>query len=891
MANQIDAIKNIDKELLKIIETLKIMNQEILKASSSVSNLSTSFGSASTPKQLGDGLKKTTDATTLLNELIKQRAANERKLISVTAKKILIQDETVKKITKENEELKALRQEQRNQVKAMSNLLSSYDKLAAKNNILIKRYQDLAVKKKQGNALTEKEERRLTKLGAAINKNTKILKDTDAEVGRFQRNVGNYASTWDGLGNSINQLTREAPAFANSMQTGFLAISNNLPTLFDEISKLVAKNKELASSGEPTKSVFSQITKSIFSFQTALSLGVTLLTIYGKDLVEFISNLIKGGEATRDFTEQQKILNDVYKEAAKSASSEVAQLQLLMAHAADKTKSDESRKKAVDKLIESSGGLIKEQDRLNILNGEAVEIENELIKSILNRAIIQQLEVKISEDINELLDNQLEIRKNQASAQKELEKLTGKSIKTEEEYIEAQKEASRLNKEKSERIGRASASVRNANRTLSSYNHKLKENTEKEEENAVIQKNINALIKEALKLTDDYTLELDENTKSIEKRNKVLGLNLETVEELRKRTNKAADSFKNLFKEDLKFEDPEIDSESIKQKLKEINDAVAEEALKTFDTELLDEAINDLAGTIENFTGIKGATLLNFFDEISKKGIGSFESIADIAKSSFDVIGEVSNAFFNSNIAKYDQAIEDNEEYYDKLLENETLTDEERDRLEQDREAKEEEIQEKKKKEQRKQAVLDRALAVASIISNTAKGVVAALPNIPLSILVGSIGAAQLAVAAATPIPQFAEGGEMTHDGLMMINDHKSGRLEIVERDGKLLMTNQKNAIVEGKRGDIIHKDAKSYFDNLSDDEIINNAQLHSMIATIQSQNYQIHKLETKKVIDYNKINTDRIVKAINSKKTKFNLNQKIDLGRDSNFLNRLNSF
>jgi hypothetical protein len=130
----------------------------------------------------------------------------------------------------------------------------------------------------------------------------------------------------------------------------------------------------------------------------------------------------------------------------------------------------------------------------------------------------------------------------------------------------------------------------------------------------------------------------------------------------------------------------------------------------------------------------------------------------------------------------------------------------------------------------------------------------------------------------------------MDHDGLMMINDHKSGRLEVIERDGKFLMTDKKNAIVEGKKGDIIHKDAKEYFSRLSDKDIMQDVNKHAMLATLQHQNYLIHKLDNKKVIDSNKLNADRIIKAINSKKTRFNLNQNIDLGRDINFANRLNN-
>ena len=71
------------------------------------------------------------------------------------------------------------------------------------------------------------------------------IRVAEQSVGEFQRNVGNYKSGFDGLGNSINQLTREMPAFAMSAQTGFMALSNNIPIFFDQISKTQQEIKAL----------------------------------------------------------------------------------------------------------------------------------------------------------------------------------------------------------------------------------------------------------------------------------------------------------------------------------------------------------------------------------------------------------------------------------------------------------------------------------------------------------------------------------------------------------------------------------------------------------------------------------------------------------------------
>ena len=122
------------------------------------------------------------------------------------------------------------------------------------------------------------------------------LKSIDAGLGNFQRNVGNYKSGFSGLSNSVNQITREFPAFSNSIQTGFLAISNNLPIFFDELQRANAQIKELQAQGQKVPGLFATLGRSILSFNSLLSLGVTLLTVFGKDIVEFSANLLQGAK-------------------------------------------------------------------------------------------------------------------------------------------------------------------------------------------------------------------------------------------------------------------------------------------------------------------------------------------------------------------------------------------------------------------------------------------------------------------------------------------------------------------------------------------------------------------------------------------------------------------
>ena len=125
-------------------------------------------------------------------------------------------------------------------------------------------------------------------------------------AGGIQKAAGGFNM----LGNSINQITRELPAFTYSMQTGFMAISNNIPIFVDQIESIKRANAELIAQGQPVQSVFKQIASSIFSFQTALSLGVTVLTVFGSEIVNFFTGVKQSAKEIEKMAEAQQTLND-----------------------------------------------------------------------------------------------------------------------------------------------------------------------------------------------------------------------------------------------------------------------------------------------------------------------------------------------------------------------------------------------------------------------------------------------------------------------------------------------------------------------------------------------------------------------------------------------------
>lgn len=113
-------------------------------------------------------------------------------------------------------------------------------------------------------------------------------------TGNHRLSVGNYAKSWDGLGISVSQVVRELPAAAVSMNTFFLGISNNVPILVDEINKLRAENKQAIAEGKQAKSVIGSVAKALFSWNTLLVIGLTVLSMHGKAIIDWIASSIKG---------------------------------------------------------------------------------------------------------------------------------------------------------------------------------------------------------------------------------------------------------------------------------------------------------------------------------------------------------------------------------------------------------------------------------------------------------------------------------------------------------------------------------------------------------------------------------------------------------------------
>lgn len=211
-------------------------------------------------------------------------------------------------LQKVNAEIRQANQLAKLQAQLNNSAVGSYNQLAAQYEINKIKLNAMG----QQQRATTAEGKKLEEETLAIYRQMIHLQEA---TGNYRLSVGNYEKAWNGLGNAMNQIIRETPSMAVSLNTFFLAISNNLPILWDEIDRTREKNKLLRAEGKPTQSVAKTIVASIFSWQTALIILISALSYNGEAILKWIKIAWKGQDAVADTGD---VINSISDKIAKS---------------------------------------------------------------------------------------------------------------------------------------------------------------------------------------------------------------------------------------------------------------------------------------------------------------------------------------------------------------------------------------------------------------------------------------------------------------------------------------------------------------------------------------------------------------------------------------------
>lgn len=306
----------------------------------------------------------------------------------------------------------------------------------AQNDEILTRYaldmkQPFQEVDKFGNALVD-----LDKTGAKTFSDIgKQAQDAGRSIANSGQLVQRASTQYNSLGSSINQISRELPAFTMNLNTGFLAISNNLPALADAINQIKASNKDLAAQGKQTQSVLGAIGSALFSWQTALSVGITLLTAYGGQMIDFIAN---GGKAKKSQEELKK---------EESEHNKVLQEQLDLINGINVARNKEQDN--LDQLNAARTGGINERRReLEILKAQGASSEE-----IFNKEQqIREQELIALQNRNQALElfGDDRLKNSQKILDKENEIVAARYRFEKEQADEAKKEAEKRAKERAE---------------------------------------------------------------------------------------------------------------------------------------------------------------------------------------------------------------------------------------------------------------------------------------------------------------------------------------------------------------------------------------------------------------------------------------------------------
>lgn len=658
----------------------------------------------------------------------------------------------------------------------------------------------------------------------------------DRPLGNYQRNVGNYRSAFDGLGNSINQLTREFPAFAVSAQTGILALSNNIPIFFDQIRRTRQEVAALRAEGQQAPGVFSRLISSLFSWGTALSLGVTLLTIYGKEVGNFVSALFKGKEALDIFAERQKAVNAAissqeFKDGVSNFNELKTNIELAKQGLIDK----DAVLKQYNETLGKTTGFAKdfnEAEKLTLERGDKV------IQLLVLKASAQNLLAKASEkateralelnkteleaatfadrikgglnfDLPGLFESEAQVREREAKKTLERQKQLGAARraqnaedlkKEEQQFIKAfqdvQKSAAEfaknnglsftdLSKPEKEKKKKDTSSEDELTALEYQYNQQIELARAKDKENAELEKDY-------LKQIENYRKEVYEG--SLTMANNYYGKQAILIEQARQfELQSLADQYKN----------GEFKTAEYNQRKKDLEDTYSQESVKT--QIALAEDLISVKKEFGNDTSkdeIELARLqIRLAELVTNKKIEGIEkekakrqelnaAIKNLAEEAGNFIISLVDAGFTNRKNQIESQKEDLEKQtqqeidaVDRSLGTEQEKADKIALIKAKQQSQNEIFARQQKKIDIEKAKFDKAVSIARIIENTAIGITSALaqfpPNVPLSILIGALGAVQLGTVLAQPIPQYAKGTKNAKGGLSIIGEEGAEKVDL----------------------------------------------------------------------------------------------------------------
>jgi hypothetical protein len=293
-----------------------------------------------------------------------------------------------------NAELKKKNDER--EAKALAKLNNAYEQL----KVQYKQAADEA--KRLGAEFGVTDARAQAAAGSAMKLYNSLLA-VEKSVGQAQRQVGQYNQA----AFAMSQLLREMPAFTYSLATGFMAISNNIPILVDEINKLKASNEALKASGGTTIPIWKTLMSAITSPVGLITIATTVITVLAAKTDIFKSSV---DEAAKSVEALSQKLQDIRQDMMDAFSIENTDINTLVSILEDTNNLLELRIKALKELQK-----LKPQYFGDITEEEALKgVQKDKLDMLKQQILVEKEMEATSQRIKALSEERVKLEKIKA---------------------------------------------------------------------------------------------------------------------------------------------------------------------------------------------------------------------------------------------------------------------------------------------------------------------------------------------------------------------------------------------------------------------------------------------------------------------------------------------
>lgn len=251
-----------------------------------------------------------------------------------------------------------------------------------------------------------------------------------AMLNKFDTATGKVSRRWDGLRMQVTQVIRELPSMAISANTFFLAISNNIPYLADEIGNarkefkefrkdvenyaksagvsLKAAEKHFEDMGRTVESAGKRVVNALKSWNTWLVVIMTVLSFFGKDIINWVKNVFVAEKAVTDLN---KAMENINKQAVKNNADYAKQATLLKSLSSiwQQLTTNEQRVKFVEEYKDKFKELGVSIKDVNDAENLFMKHTDDMLKALKLRAQQAAAQAKIEEEYKKVIEHEFNI--------------------------------------------------------------------------------------------------------------------------------------------------------------------------------------------------------------------------------------------------------------------------------------------------------------------------------------------------------------------------------------------------------------------------------------------------------------------------------------------------